>query len=55
MFLEVFAYGSLGLVLDGTAFHPAVAIPVTAVAVFALSLAVTALLQRVPGLRWIVP
>jgi surface polysaccharide O-acyltransferase-like enzyme len=52
--LEVFANGVLGFTLGALVFHPALAVPLSALVVFLLSFAVTLLIQRIPPLRWLV-
>jgi surface polysaccharide O-acyltransferase-like enzyme len=55
LLLEMLARGSFGFVLDGVAFHPAAAIPLTALLAFGASLLICRLLRAVPGVRALVP
>ena len=55
LILDLLARGSFGLILDGSAMHPIVAIPLTALVAFPMSLAVCAGLRRIPGVRLLVP
>ena len=55
LILELLARGSFGLILDWSAMHPIVAIPLTALVAFPMSLAVCAGLRRIPGVRLLVP
>ena len=54
MVLEVFSYGLLGFTLGPLVFHPVLAVPLNALVVFLLSLALALLLQRISALRWLV-
>ena len=52
--LEVTAYGILGFTLGPLIFHPALAVPLSALIVFLLSFAFALLVQRTSPLRWLV-
>jgi surface polysaccharide O-acyltransferase-like enzyme len=53
--LDLLEAGSFGIALGATRFHPALAAPLSAAAAFSLSLLLTAVLQRIPGVRALVP
>lgn len=55
LFLEVLSTGLLGLQFTALSLHPAVGIPLTATVVLLLSLGLVSVLQRIPGVRCIVP
>ncbi len=46
--------GGLGFRLHGSSFYPALAVPVTAMAAFALSFVIVDILARIPGVRYAV-
>lgn len=54
LLLTALGDGGLGFKLHGSSFHPAFAIPVTAIVAFALSFVIVDLLARIPGIRYAV-
>jgi surface polysaccharide O-acyltransferase-like enzyme len=55
MVLEVVKSGALGFALTPTSAHPAVAVPLLALLVYSVSLAIVMIMRRTPGLRAVVP
>jgi len=55
MVIEVLQGGWLGWDLDPVAMHPAIGIPLISTLTFGISLAITWVLQQIPGVRIIVP
>jgi surface polysaccharide O-acyltransferase-like enzyme len=51
LLLRLLDYGSLGVRLNGQSFHPALAIPATALLVFVLCMALVVVVRRVPAVR----
>ena len=49
--LDVLKEGTFGFTFDHATFHPAAAVPVLAVVVFAASLGIVLVVERIPGLR----
>jgi surface polysaccharide O-acyltransferase-like enzyme len=55
MVLELFSYGWLGFSLGPLSFHPAMSIPITALVIFVVSLAISGLMRQSRLLRWLSP